>query len=549
MTGSKRTTVGKYLTKRLEQVGLKHVFGVPGDYVLQFFEDLGKSNIDVIGTCNELNAGYAADAYARVNGVGCACVTYGVGGFSLLNAIVGSFAERLPVIAISGSPNTGERSHRHLLHHTIGDMDLQYRIYEEITVASCVLTSPEKAPKQIDETLKACLRYKRPVYIELPVDVVSRPCCAPGPFSIDERIASDRAALKEAVAESSWLLSRAKSPVILAGIEAHRLKIRGQLQGLVDHTGYPFATSLLGKTVLPEKHPQFIGTYGGAMSTGPARDLIESADIVLSIGALMTDLNLGIWSAHLDPSKMITANSDNVRIKHHIYKHVSLRDFISALRGKLKKKRIRLPKFRHPSQAVKKRFVPASGRKITHKRFFQRMNHLIDKKSIVIADTGDSILSAFDLYLPEDVLFLDQAFYLSIGYSVPATLGAKLAAPKRRPITFVGDGAFQMTAQELGTIIRNGLNPIIFLMNNDGYTIERYLHDGPFNDLQRWNYHKLPEAFGGGWGSRVTTEGELEAALEKTARRPKEAALIEVMLEKMDCSDHLKRLGRIVHKK
>ncbi|MFC1589857.1 alpha-keto acid decarboxylase family protein [Candidatus Omnitrophota bacterium] len=549
MTSTKTMTVSKYLTRRLEQVGLRHVFGVPGDYVLQLFEDLGKSSIEIIGTCNELNAGYAADAYARVNGIGCACVTYGVGGFSLLNGIVGSFAERLPVVAISGSPKASERSHHHLLHHTIGDMNLQYRIYEEITVASCALTSSEQAPRQIDETLKACLRSKRPVYIELPVDIASRPCEAPGPLEIDTRITSDRSALREAIAESSDLLSRAARPVILAGIEAHRLKARRQLQDLVDHTGYPFATSLLGKTVIPEKHPQFIGTYGGAISTGPARNIIESADIVLSIGTLMTDLNLGIWSAQLDQSKMITANSDNVRIKHHTYNHVSLKDFLSGLKRKLSRGRRRLPKFRHPSEVAKKRFTPATDRKITHKRFFQRMNHFIDKNSIVIADTGDSILSAFDLYIPEDVLFLDQAFYLSIGYSVPATLGAKLAAPKRRPITFVGDGAFQMTAQALGTIIRNGLNPIIFLMNNKGYTIERYLHDGPFNDLQEWSYHKLPEVFGGGWGCRVTTEGELEAALNRTRRSPNETALIEVMLDKMDCSEHLKRLGRIVHKK
>jgi TPP-dependent 2-oxoacid decarboxylase len=537
------STVGRYLTKRLEQVGLNHIFGVPGDYVLQFYDCLEESNIEVVCTCNELNAGYAADAYARVNGVGAVCVTYGVGGFSLFNAVVGHFAERLPVIIISGGPKLSERQHHHLLHHTVGNMNLQFGIYEKITAASVILTSPLQAPQQIDETIAACLRSRRPVYIEIPVDIVSMPCKEPGPFNFDTSIGSNAEALEEAASETASILESANNPVIVAGVEVHRLGLREDLRELVDHTGYPFVTTLLGKSLLPEKHPQFAGVYWGSSAQESVLSLVEEADAILSLGALMTDVEIGPRSTLLDASKMIVANSDNVRIKHHIYNKVSLEDFIREIKKKLPKKSPDLSRIDHPSKALEKDYKPIKDQKITVKRLYDRVNRFIGKDNIIVADTGDSLFGASELYMPEEVLFIDQAFYLSIGYSVPGTLGAKLAAPEKRPITFVGDGAFQMTAQELSTIARHGLNPVIFLINNDGYTIERVIKDGSYNDLHMWKYFMLPEVFKSGWGCQVKTEGDLEEALEKVQEKPDEMALIEVMLDRWDCSEGLKRLG------
>lgn len=538
------TTVGKYLATRLSQAGLKHIFGVPGDYVLEFFKCLEQSPAKVVCTTNELAAGYAADAYARLTGLGAVCVTYGVGGFSLFNAVVGAFAERLPLVAISGGPSVTEHNHHHLLHHTVGDMNLQYNIYEKITAASVILMNPEEAPKQIDNTLAACLRLKRPVYIEIPVDMVAKPCRAPGPFKPDTAIYTNREALAEAVDDAAEILNTAKSPVILAGVEAHRLGAQAELEKLVGHTGYPFATTLLGKSVLPESHPQFVGVYGGVASWKGAQETFERADIILSLGALMTDIHVGRQKTLLDASKMIVANSDNVRIKHHHYSQISLKDFLNGLRAKLPKGRPPLAKIRHPSEVMKEKFTPLPRQKITVKRFYQRINRFIASDHVLLADAGDSLFSASHLFLPQGTFFIDQAFYLSIGYSVPATLGAKLAAPRRRPVTFVGDGAFQTTGQELSTIIRQKLNPIIFLMNNDGYTIERVMVDGAFNDLNMWKYHRLPEIYGGGWGCQVSTEGELEKALAKIKSRPDELAFIEVILDRWDCSDGIRKYGK-----
>lgn len=532
------STVGAYLIKRLEQAGLKHIFGVLGDYVLGFFECLEKSRLKVVCNCNELNAGYAADAYGRVSGLSAVCVTYGVGGFSLFNAVVGAFAERIPLVVISGAPRIFERTHHHLLHHTTGDMNLQYNMYEKVTVASCVLTNPAQAPAQIDKAIEACLKFKRPVYIEAPIDIISCPCQEPGPLAVDLAIASDKPSLNEVVCETVTLLEGANQPVIIAGVEPHRLGIQRQLRDLVEHSGYPFASSLLGKTVLPEEHPQFIGVYGGVASWANARKIVQKADIILSLGTLMTDIEIGGCKPLLDAGRMIVANSDKVRIKHHLYNHVSLKDFMVGLKAKLKKsKAVKVLNSYHPSSVLKEKYRPKTGQKITVKRFYQRMNSFIDAKSVVLGESGDSIFNVANLFLPKGALCIDQAFYLSIGYTIPGTLGAGLALPGSRIITFAGDGAFQMTAQEVSTIIREKLNSVIFVMNNDGYTIERAMVDGAFNDLQMWRYSQLPAVFGGGWGCVVKTEDDLEDALLRVQQRKTEFALIEIQLDRFDCSD------------
>ncbi len=544
MAEKRRSTVGAYLIKRLEQAGLRHIFGIPGDYVLELFQYLEKSNLKMVCNCNELNAGYAADAYARMSGLSAVCVTYGVGGYSLFNAVVGAFAERIPLVVISGAPRIFERSHHHLLHHTTGDMNLQYTMYEKVTVSSCALINPEQAPTQIDKTIEACLKFKRPVYIEVPVDIVSMPCRRPGPFMVDTVLTSDKPSLEEAVSESAELLNKARRPVILVGVESHRLGIRGELQNFVERSGYPFASSLLGRTVIPEEHPQFIGVYGGYASWESARKLVHEADIILCLGTIMTDIEIGGSKPLLDPGRMIVANSDRVRIKHHIYNHISLKDFMAGLKAGLKKRKtIKISSACYPSSVLRGEYRPRPRHKITVRRFYQRMNSFINGSSVVIGETGDSIFNVANMSLPKGASCIGQAFYLSIGYATPATLGAGLAAQDSRVIAFVGDGAFQMTAQELSTIIREKLNPVIFVMNNEGYTIERVMADGAFNDLQSWRYSELPAVLGGGWGCVVQTEADLEAALLRTSQRKTELALIEVRLDRMDCSEAARMYG------
>jgi indolepyruvate decarboxylase len=535
------STIGEYLVRRLEETGARHVFGIPGDYVLRFYDLLLQSRMKVVGTCTEAGAGFAADAYARVNGIGIVCVTYCVGGPSTLNAIAGAYAEKSPLIVISGAPGLGERARHPLLHHRVRDFNTQREIFEKVTAAAVALEDPAAAPAQIDEAIAICQRQKRPVYLELPRDMVDAPCASPKPLA-PAPDQSDPAALREALQETAALLRQARRPVILAGVEIHRFGLQKALLRLVEHTGYPIAATLLGKSIISELHPQYLGVYEGAMGLDAVRRAVEQSDCVLILGAFMTDINLGIYTANLDPARSINATSERIAIKHHNYEGLQLRDFIEGL--------IRC----HPGSggaatAVQKRvaappFNPQPQRPITVRRFFARMDEFLTEKTMVISDIGDSLFGAADLVIHRGTEFLSPAYYSSMGFAVPAAVGAQVNKPNLRPVVFVGDGAFQMTGQELSTVVRCGLNPIVFVLNNHGYTTERIIHDGPYNDIHNWAYHRWPQILGAGWGCEVNTEGDLEAALDQARRNTGSFSIINVQLEPLDHSMALERLGQ-----
>jgi indolepyruvate decarboxylase len=534
----KTTTIGKYLVTRLEQAGLKHIFGIPGDYVLGFYDLLVDSKIDVIGTCTEIGAGFAADAYARVNRVGALCVTYCVGGFNALNAVAGAYAEKSPLIMISGAPGMAERSRSPLLHHAVKDFNTQKKVFEQVTIGAFALEDAHTAPDQIDEAFALCARHKRPVYIELPRDMVHKECRAPGPIQW-LKTTIDRAAMSEAIDEAEQMLRKAKKPVILAGVEIHRFSYQEQLLKLVEKAGYPVAATLLGKSVISEVHPQYLGVYEGAMGKENVRKAVETADAVLILGAFMTDINLGIYTANLDESRTINATSERITIKRHFYEDVSLKQFITGLTAKLPK-RTRV-KIDHPPP---KPFKPRKSKAITVRRFFERMNEYLDEQSVVICDIGDSLFGGSDLTIHRRTEFLSPAYYTSMGFAVPAAIGAQINRRDLRPIVFVGDGAFQMTGHEVSTIARYGLNPIVFVLNNKGYTTERFINEGPYNDVQEWAYHLFPQIVRNGWGCEVRTEGELEDALVQAKAYRTSFSIINVHLEKMDKSYALERLGK-----
>lgn len=544
-------TVAEYLLLRLKEIGVDHLFGVPGDFVLGFLNQVLKSGIKYVGTCNELNAAYAADGYARIRGIGAFASTYGVGELSALNGVAGAFAERVPVVAITGSPASALFRTRPLLHHTLGDYQIPLRIYEKITVASTQLAAGETAPAEIDRVLSACLVHQQPVYISLPADVVKMPCRRPVPFVFPTPAASDAAPLREAVGEALEILDQARKPVVIGGVELIRFKLQKEFAGLLEKTGFPYATMMLGKTVLSEQHPQFIGLFEGDRSRDYVRDRVESADGILQLGSMLTDFNTGGFTTHLDDAKTIRADLCVVKIKHHFYEHVSLRDFILGLTEKLaRRERATLEIQGATAGCVHRRAEPyqaEAAKPVTIRRFFDRMSHFMPENAIVIAETGVSIFSAAELLLPAGATFIGQTFYGSIGYTVGATLGAGLAAPGRPVVLFIGDGSFQVTCQDVSTLIRQRLKGVIFLINNDGYTIERIICDRPYNDLQPWHYHRLMEVFGGAPGLEVRTEGELEAALA-TVATAEGLTFIEVHTGRMDCPEALRSAGQSMAK-
>jgi len=546
-----KITVAEYLLTRLKEIGVDHLFGVPGDFILGFLNQVLKSKVKYVGTCNELNAAYAADGYARIRGIGAFASTFGVGELSAINGVAGSFAERVPVVVITGSPATINFLTRPLLHHTLGDYQIPLRMYEKITAASTQLVSAETAPAEIDRVLSICLSRQQPVYISLPADVVRMKCNQPQPFHFPTHPVSDPDILGEAIREAVGMLKKAEKPVVIGDVELIRFRLQKEFAGFLDKTGFPYVTMMLGKTVLSEHHPQFIGLFEGDRSRDYVRNRVESADCILKLGALMTDFNTGGFTTNLDDSKMISANMGYVKIQHHYYENVHLHDFIFGLTERLSHRDTSTLDIHCAGDGCVHRhtipYLPDAPKPLTIKRFFDRMSHFTENNSIVIAETGVALFSAAEMLMPEGVIFIGQTFYGSIGYTVGATLGAGMAAKDRRVILFVGDGSFQVTCQDLSTMIRNHLKPVIFLINNDGYTIERMITDRPYNDIQPWHYHKLVDVFGGGLGLDVSTEGELEEALCKVATTD-DLIFIEIHTGRFDCPDSLRSAGRSMAK-
>jgi len=544
-------TVAEYLLTRLKEIGVDHLFGVPGDFVLGFFNQVLKSEIKYIGVCNELNAAYAADGYARIRGIGAFSSTYGVGELSAINGVAGAFAERVPEVVITGSPATKQFRTKPLLHHTLGDYQIPLRMYEKITAATTQLDSAQTAPAEIDRVLLECIVRQMPVYISLPSDIVMMKCNRPTARLHPRPAQSDPDALGEAIKETLEMLNKAQKPVVIGDVELIRFKLQKEFAGLLDKTGFPYVTMMLGKSVLSERHPQFIGLFQGDRSRDYIRSRVESADCILQLGALLTDFNTGGFTTNLDDSKTISATMRVVKIKHHLYENVILRDFILGLTEKLARRDAATLDIQCASDGCIHRhtepYSPESQKPLTVKRFFDRMSHYIEDNSIVLAETGVSLFSAAEMLMPEGATFIGQAFYGAIGYTVGATLGASMAGPGRQVLLFIGDGSFQVTCQDVSTMIRNHLKPVIFLINNDGYTIERVISDQTYNDLQPWRYHKLVEIFGGGQGMDVRTEGELEAALAKAATAD-ELVFIEIHTGRLDCPESLRSAGRAMAK-
>ena len=511
--------------------------------MLGFYDLLARSALETVTTCDEQGAGFAADGYARLRGLGVVCVTYCVGGLKIANPVAGAFAEKSPVVVISGAPGVSERLRNPLLHHKVRDFETQKRVFDEITVASAVLDDPLTAFAEIDRVLFAAKRFKRPVYIELPRDMVDVRG-GKGHTRKELQEPGDSEALKEALEEAVALLNRARKPVILADVEIHRFGLQKLALELIEKSGIPFATTILGKSVLGEQHPLYLGLYEGEMGLETVREYVESSDCVLMLGAFMTDINLGIYTARLDTARAISITSERLSIRYHTFENFGFEEFLKGLveaasgSGGLRCREARLP----PQEALPEfRCDPQSP--LTVARLFHRLNSYLTDETIVVCDVGDALFGATDLRIHRRTEFLGPAYYASMGFAVPAAIGAEMANRALRPLVIVGDGAFQMTGVELSTVVRYGLKPIVLVLNNKGYGTERQMQDGPYNDVLPWHYSRMPELLGAGRGWRAETEGELETALAEAAANTASFSLIDVCLDQSDRSPALGRLA------
>ncbi len=540
-TTSSTPTVGSFLFDYIYNQGVHHAFGIPGDFALPTFRWLDKSPIDLITMTHEPSVGFAADGYARVHGMGLACVTYCVGGLNMLNAIACAYAEKSPVIVVSGGPSPADRHSDPLLHHKVRSFDTQRRIYDEVTCASAVLLEPERAADEIIRVVQEVQRQCRPGYIEIPYDVVDMPVRMPTVKNTPPE-ESDREVLAAAIAEATDFINRSKQPVIVADVELHRHGLTDLAVEIARKFNIPIAATLLSKSVIRETNPLYIGVYSGAMSEPAVQKYVEDSDCGILLGAFITDVFLGMNSTDLDRSQCILANTERTQIGYHSFEGVVFRDFLEGLANADIRRR---DSFTNPNPH---KLAPPLAKDdyaddLNAESLFSIVSHHVAEESTVVCDTGDALLGAIGLRTGKRSNFLSDAYYLSMGFAIPAAIGAMAANPDSRALVLVGDGAFQMTGIELSTVAKENMHPIVLIINNDGYGTQRHIIDGKFNNIHKWNYTGITDLLGYGKSRRVTTKGELQQVLDEAVADPDNMYLIEAVVPRDDCSRSLKQLG------
>jgi indolepyruvate decarboxylase len=540
-------TIASLLLERLHGLGLRHIFGVPGDYVLTLYKLIAESPIQHIGTTREDTAGFAADAYARIHGIGGACVTYCVGGLNIVNAIACAYAERSPVVLLSGSPGLAERVRHPFLHHMVQTFSTQKEVFEKVTCAAVVLDDPLTAERDIDQALAALQRYRRPIYLEIPRDLVYAPIDASRQSTARAADETDRAALTEAVAEVREMLSQVDRPVVLAGAEVHRFGLQHELTRIVERMNVPVASTLMGKSVIREDHPLYLGVYNGLIGREEVQEFADKADCLIMLGSILTDIDdIRAHATLLAQGRTVHATADGILIKHHRYEHVRFDDFVRALAT------APMPSFPTPSLPTYETApapAPLPSAPVTLRSLFAYLAERVNDKTLIIADVGEALFAAADLRVRHCAEFLSPAYYTSMGFAVPAALGAGVADPSLRPLVLVGDGAFQMTGTELSTCLRYGQNPIVIVLNNRGYSTEREMLDGPFNDVHEWQYEQICTLIGGGVGHRIRTDVELLEALDAAFSDPPQLHVLNVLLDPADRSPAMVRLAQRLAKR
>jgi indolepyruvate decarboxylase len=541
MTSSALPTVGSFLFDYLYNKGVRHVFGIPGDFALPTFRWLNQSRLDLITMTHEPSVGFAADGYSRASGrIGVACVTYCVGGLNMLNSVACAYAEKSPLLVISGGPSPTDRHLDPLTHHRVRTFDSQRRIFEEVTCAHAVLSDPETAASEIIRVIDAMEAQCRPGYLEIPYDVVDMPIKLPI-IKNEPAPKSDAELLEAALLEATDFINKAKQPVIIADIELHRHGMTELALKLATEKNIPIAATLLSKSIISETNPMYIGVYSGGFSEPAVLEYIDQSDCLILLGAFISDVFLGMNSVKLDRKKCILANTEKTRIGLHNFEHIQFADFMKGLVSADVKPR---GSFTNPNPAVEPDAFSAAEQKehLTADAVFRSLQLNMGNDTTLVCDTGDSLFGAISLRTGKSNNFLSDAYYLSMGFATPASIGAMAANPDRRVIAIVGDGAFQMTGIELSTAAKLGMKPVVIILNNDGYGTQRYIIDGPFNNIHNWDYPKLTELLRYGRSVRVDTKGGFDDAL-RDALASDEMVLIEAVIPRDDATQPLKRVG------
>jgi indolepyruvate decarboxylase len=544
--------IANALIEALLQRGVRRVYGVPGDYVLGLFDRFEQSPIEMVCTAGEEGAGFAADAHARLHGLGVAVVTYGVGALKLLNPVAGAYAERSPVLVISGAPGVRESDEHGLLHHSIRASDTQQRFFNEVCAETARLNSGRTAAGDITKVLLAMQRESRPGYLELPRDCLARPLPWPLAPQAAPAQAPEPAPLHRQRGEIllSWMRTRQR-PVVLAGIELHRFGLQADLLALLEREGWPFATSLSAKSLLNERHPLCLGLYEGAAGPAAVREQVEGSDGLLILGMPLQDLDTGIFTMQLNAEQVV-----RVEMNQGLRWSQGDLDSLDPVALLQVWKDAPAPKSRsqsleRPSPVEPVPFMPATGVEISVRRLISALNQRINPDMVVVADPGDALFAAADLRLPAASDFLACGYWASLGFAIPAAIGAWGGSPnpKVKPLVLLGDGSFLMSANELATLARYHIPALVVVLDNGGYGTERPMLDGPFNDVQPVDHVALARAYGFQAARRVQFEEDLDQALTSLLALKHGPTLISVELKQGDVSEVLRNLTAALAKR
>lgn len=533
------TSVVDYIVQRLADEGITDCFGVPGDYAFPVCDAVDRNpNIRWVGCSNELNASYAADGYARVQGAAMLSTTYAVGELSAINGVMGAKAEHSLVYHVVGMPSYQNQRLRKTMHHTFGDGVFGNFIDISAQAACChAVINPDNCMIEMERVIAEARRNNQPAYIVVPSDYAQAPVT---PTEVQPAtLKSNEVSLERAVAAIAERLKSAKSVVALPAFTLSRLRLQKEARQAIEALGCPFATTSMEKCIIDESHLQFAGLYAGAVSAEKTRQIVEDAELVLDLGGVsLNDETTAGFSGRLDPARFVSIGLNDVRIGEQVFGNVRLADILAAL-AKLQSPA--LPYRRTPEHAPRVTGNPSD--KITMDALYSRYAAFIRPGDSVVLESGSSSLGLPPMALADDVQVHIQMLWGSIGWATGAAFGIALADPKRRTILITGEGSHQLTANEIGNMGRYGANPIIFVLNNDGYMVERALEPNPdwsYNDLAKWRYADLPRALGcADWiTARVETLGELDAAM-KAARESTSGAYIEIIGGRMDMPKNL----------
>lgn len=550
-------SIGNYILTRLTQLGATSMFGVPGDFNLGFLDLVeDHPHMEWVGNCNELNAAYAADGYARVNeSIGVVLTTFGVGELSAINGIAGAFSEMVPVLHLVGVPSTSQQKTKPMLHHTLGDgrYDAYDKAAEQFTFSQARLTKKEDAAYHIDRVLVDCITMARPVYLSLPTDLVSAEISSarlriPLTRNLPPNVPNVESYVLDAICKQ--FEEAAGDAIVLVDACTIRHSVRKEVNEFLRKTGFPVYATPMGRTAVDENYERYGGVYIGSITRPDVKAKVESARLILSIGSLKSDYNTGNFSYNIPTHRTIELHSHWTQLQYALVAEIGMKELLPKLTERLvhhrdRASRIEVPRFIN--------VIPKEDNdRITHTWFWPRVGNFFKPNDVIVTETGTSNFGLLDVPLPEKSTLVNQVLWGSIGWATGSTLGAALAGRGKdlgRTILFVGDGSLQLTVQELSVMIRQGVKPIIFLLNNGGYTIERCIHGKTrkYNDISNWNWTALFSVLGDPDGmlsktSTVHNKRALSKLLDDaTFASANKIQIVEVMMDKFDAPKALQK--------